>query len=1136
MHMIKWGLLLFLLIVVFPLPAFAVPVGPYSGTVVDSRTGDPIEGASVLMYWIKAVPGSFEGPQSMGIKTALVYTGRDGKYAVARFHADTGLQGVLESTHILIYQPGYEVYIQKVCHAGPYCEKNEQFKDTENLARLDRLPPMFDHKAHIEKIERAFEYSGLSSDDTAIQKSIERDRLEFIKKTAWEERRANPSATPGRRQDQGAENDVGAVIRALGNTDFLTRINAAFTLGQLRAPKAVPALAAAIEENADWRNKLFQQECLIALRKINKSDTGAAQVLMQKIDDPYLKTEIIKTLGHFQVQEARELLVKATKDPDESIRTLALKALEQLVRTETKRYPVGLDRPVAVRIGKNGRKQYRVGPVVELGERTETRVIDYEGRLDVLLNSLKDPSPEVRATAAAGLGQIKNKDSVNALIVALKDSSPQVTIQAIESLGHIKDESAVQPLLQAARNADRTVQDKALQALKSFDNDDTLDGLLPLAGVYRAREAILQKAQKSASGHAYVYRDSGKRVISATAPRSLPYEHFLVHPVIVGKLLDGLTSGTADSKAGLLYLLREFQDERSEAAILTQLDDPDEQVREAACKALEKVGTHTATDKLLSAMKDPQPKVRAAAARAAGCIGDAGAFNHLIALLDDSSTEVKSSALSAIGKYDDPKCRTITIGYLAHPELAIRRAALAILIEKPDAQAVEHLLPLLHEHRTASLAAEALGKTKDSRAAEALIGILVDTNKDIGGRYDMDLRRKAAGLLGDMSDTQAIQPMLAILFNEQENRRLRIGCALSLQKIGDESAAAPLEEALAKKMSPDIERYVRDAHKAIQKRVMNAKLLADYADPELAPVVAELIRDPEKKVKNTAIGDMAKLRDKRAMRALAVVLQYDKCSHRQRYHALELLASYDEPEVIPILAAQIEDPNFYLGHEYIEKKFKGPQYKEIWESFAATLKSGTGTSTLRRNAVRFLAASDDPAYIPLLIELITDPDALVAQPAIKKFISAPDPRAIEPLIAVVKKGQRRSETRMYAVRALLKAHNDPAARAVYIAHMDDHDSYIAKVFLNKLGELQDKSAIPHMLKIIGRGEGKEGDFCNKPGMHCSSRAQLAEQALMKYHKDDVTAVIKGCLSDSDPLVRAGARLMADTYSSDNSND
>lgn len=202
MHMTARVWLLFLLIVLFPLPSFAVPVGPYTGTVLDSRTGDPIDGASVLMFWVKAVPGSFEGPRYAPIKTALTYTGRDGKYSIAKFNADVGLLGVFESTHILIYQPGYEAYIMKVCHAGPYCEKNEQFKDKNNLARLDRIPPGFNHEKHSEKIKDALRYN-LESYAYFPEKGAEMrwkelvdrntlivpDREEFLRRTEWEERR-----------------------------------------------------------------------------------------------------------------------------------------------------------------------------------------------------------------------------------------------------------------------------------------------------------------------------------------------------------------------------------------------------------------------------------------------------------------------------------------------------------------------------------------------------------------------------------------------------------------------------------------------------------------------------------------------------------------------------------------------------------------------------------------------------------------------------------------------------------------------------------------------------------------------------------------------------------------------------------
>lgn len=920
------------------------------------------------------------------------------------------------------------------------------------------------------------------------------------------------------------------LMKCLNDKNFLVRINSAFALGELRSPDAASALLAAVDENSDWRNTIFQQECLIALRKINKSDASTVKVLMNRFDDKYLKPEIIKTLGHFQAQESRELLVKATEEPDEKIRTLALTALEKLVRTETKHVAIKQPPPVPVKTDANGKKSYRAGGFAEFGsgsqrEKTETKVIDYEGRFDVLLKAINDPSPDVRATAAVGLGQIKNKESFNALIGALKDSSPNVKIKAIESLGQIKDDSALQPLLQTAQDSDKNVQEKSIQILKNFNYEEVIDGLLPLAGVYRARETIMEKAKNTAQAHVYVYWDNGKRITSNTSPRSIQYVHIVVHPLIVGKILNGLSNGTASSKAGMLYLLREFKDERSEAAILTQLDDPDEHVREAACKALEVVGTNNATDKLMGAMKDQQPKVRTAAARAAGLIGDARAFNQLIALLDDSSTEVKASALSALGKYNDPKCLPITIQYLTHPESAVRTSALLNLIEKPDAKAVEYLLPLLNENRSASLAAEALGKTKDSRAAEALINILVGGDKNNGDRANMELREKLAGLLGDMGDKKAIQPMLAILLNDQEDIRLRRGCALSLGKIGDESAVQPLEEALAKKLSPDIESYVKDALKPIQKRVMNAKLLATHDDPELAPVVIEIIQDPEKKVENTAIGDLAKLKDKRAIKALTVLLTYNKCSPSQRYHALELLAAYDEPEVIPVLVENIEDPYFYSSHSAIEKKFKGSQYKSIWESFVAMLKTGTGNSTVRSNAVRFLAASDDPDYIPLLIELINDPDNLVAVTAIKKFSDIKDERAIEHLIAVVKKDQNISPVRRDAARALVKTYSDPAVVPVLIAGIDDSDRDISERFMDKLADLKDETAIPYLLKIIGRGEGKEDEFCKKYAPHCIYRANHAKMALMKYNKDEVADIIKGYLNDSDPQVRTGAQIV-----------
>lgn len=194
-------LFLSLFLVLCPLPAFAVLVGPFTGTVVDSRTGDPIEGASVLMFWTKVVSrGPLLGPGSFPVKATLVYTDREGRYSIPKFNADIGLLGALEATHIIIYQPSYEAYIVNICYADAFCQKNDAVKEKNNFAKLDRIPPGFSHKEHVEKIERSLgcinDYLHIGDTETWNRVSdinilIVPPVEEFLRKTEWESRRGD---------------------------------------------------------------------------------------------------------------------------------------------------------------------------------------------------------------------------------------------------------------------------------------------------------------------------------------------------------------------------------------------------------------------------------------------------------------------------------------------------------------------------------------------------------------------------------------------------------------------------------------------------------------------------------------------------------------------------------------------------------------------------------------------------------------------------------------------------------------------------------------------------------------------------------------------------------------------------------
>ena len=166
-----------LIIICFPAVSFAVFLGPYSGTVIDSQTGEPVEGASVLFYWEKRVPTPLSGGSPEPIETRLVYTDKKGFYDIPRILANLGLLGFLESTNVVIYQPGYQAYIAKIWHDSPYAKPEPSFKPKDNVVKLDRISPNFSYKEHYRMIEDAL---------SSIREYDWEDRI-WGKRLTWEE-------------------------------------------------------------------------------------------------------------------------------------------------------------------------------------------------------------------------------------------------------------------------------------------------------------------------------------------------------------------------------------------------------------------------------------------------------------------------------------------------------------------------------------------------------------------------------------------------------------------------------------------------------------------------------------------------------------------------------------------------------------------------------------------------------------------------------------------------------------------------------------------------------------------------------------------------------------------------------------
>lgn len=199
---LRWVFLaVFLLLTLLPASAFSTMVGPYTGQVLDSLTGEPIQGASVLIHWVRSIPTP-AGSVSELIKIKLAYTDDHGTYKIPRQFLNVGLIAGLDSTNLIIYQPGYQASINRKTYGDlPMPLKMNV------IVKLNRIPPNFDHKKHYEKIIDAIRmgethiippivyYASPKGDirmgwDKFVDKALlSAPADEFLRRVEWEKRR-----------------------------------------------------------------------------------------------------------------------------------------------------------------------------------------------------------------------------------------------------------------------------------------------------------------------------------------------------------------------------------------------------------------------------------------------------------------------------------------------------------------------------------------------------------------------------------------------------------------------------------------------------------------------------------------------------------------------------------------------------------------------------------------------------------------------------------------------------------------------------------------------------------------------------------------------------------------------------------
>lgn len=376
-------------------------------------------------------------------------------------------------------------------------------------------------------------------------------------------------------------------------------------------------------------------------------------------------------------------------------------------------------------------------------------------RVAAMAQALRDPDPDVRATAIETLPPALSGEVSELLLSAFMDEDDRVWRPTIPHLAELPERDL--PLLWSAiRDAPEPKREELLAALERYDSD-------------RLAKLALENAR----------------------------------------------TPDAASRALTIHIAARAGTTESTSLVVTALEDPDPFVRRTAAAAMTTLRSPLAVRALSRALTDPHAEVRVEAVRALGIIDDDSVPTALIAGLNDPEIRVREMAVDALGRWRSPTVARRLAATLGSPDL--RSTARDVLTRMGQA-AVQPLTEVVtgDDPEAAVVAGEILNEIVGVRsfvaelsstdpearlravlvlgviggpvAAEALMTMVTDP--------DVRIRAQSVALLGDLGDPRAVK-VLKRVFTSDPVSEVAAAAEESLRILGalpsSDAGAGPAE-------------------------------------------------------------------------------------------------------------------------------------------------------------------------------------------------------------------------------------------------------------------------------------------------------------------------------------------------------
>ena len=236
-------------------------------------------------------------------------------------------------------------------------------------------------------------------------------------------------------------------VSDLKNGSIEIRKKAAWALGDLEHPSAVPALMDALKDS----EAEVRAMAAWALGEIKATASFPALLSASADSHAFAREMIVKAIGEFGNEESLDVLIRAMHDPVSDVRYAAVWSLGEVPHEEAYASVI----------------EALSDPDVNVREMT-IQVLARQGSretLNTLMSLLKDPESRIRERTVYALGRSQDSIAVTPLIDMAKDNVPSVRIEVARALGNLKDVKALDALMSLLRDSHPEVRAMAVWAL-----------------------------------------------------------------------------------------------------------------------------------------------------------------------------------------------------------------------------------------------------------------------------------------------------------------------------------------------------------------------------------------------------------------------------------------------------------------------------------------------------------------------------------------------------------------------------------------------------------------------------------------------------------------------------------------------